>query len=102
MAGSVPSPNERDPIRIVQAIRELFAGRSNAVGTCVLDAGTTASTVTFINCGASSKIFLTPLSADAAAETPTLYVTGVASGQFTLAHSNSASTDRRYSFAVIG
>lgn len=104
MAGNVPQPGERDPRRIVQAIRELFEGRSNAVGEVTLQAGGTATTVTAANCGVDSKVFLFPTTANAAAEVGagTLYCGTVAGGSFTLTHANNAQTDRTFFYVAIG
>jgi dihydrodipicolinate synthase/N-acetylneuraminate lyase len=104
MSGNVPSLTERNPVRIMQAIRDLFAGRSNAVGTCTLTANAASTVVTATNCGADSKVFLTPTTANAAAEigNGTLRVSAVAGGSFTLSHANNAQNDRTYYWGAFG
>lgn len=104
MAGTVPSLNERNPVRILQAIRDLFAGRSNAVGTVTLTAGAMSTAVTAINCGRDSRILLTPTTANAAMEmgAGTLYVSAVGAGTFTLTHAIGVSTDRTFFYAALG
>lgn len=104
MAGNVPHAGETDLSRIVQAIRELFAGRSNAVGTVTLTAGAASTSVSAINCGASSRVFLMPTTAHASAEfgNGTIYVSAVAAGQFTLTHANNAQADRTFFWVVLG
>jgi hypothetical protein len=103
---SVASLNrdEQDLTRIVNVIRQLAEGRSNAVGSVTLSAGVAATTVTAINCGAGSTVLLTPTTANAAAEfkNGTLYVSAVANKSFTLTHANNAQTDRTFLWAAFG
>jgi hypothetical protein len=104
MAGNVPSLQERDPVRINQAIRDLFAGRSNAVGTVTLAANVASTTVSALNCGADSKVFLFPATADAASELGggSCYVSAVDAGGFTIAHANNANTNRTFYWLALG
>lgn len=104
MAGNVPNPKEASTHRIVQAVRELFQGRSNAVGTVTLEAGGTSTSVVAINCGSDSKIFITPTTANAAAEVGAggLYVSSVSAGAFVLTHANNAQTDRTFYYVALG
>ena len=104
MSGNVPVPSERDPYRIVRAIRELFEGRSNAVGTCTLAASAASTTVTAQNCGSGSKVFFMPTTAHAAAELAAgaMYVSAVGNGSFTITHANNAQSDRTFYFAALG
>lgn len=104
MAGNVPQLNETNPRRIVQAIRELFEGRSNAVGTVTLTAGATTTTVTAINCGRESRVFLEPTTANASAErgAGTIYISSVGAGTFEITHANNAQTDRTFFWSALG
>lgn len=102
MAGVVPSPGETSLARIVRSIRDLYEGRSNAVGTLTLAAGTTTTTVQFINCSISSKVFLSPTTANAATAVGTTYVSSKGAGSFTLTHANNAQTDRTFDYVCIG
>jgi len=101
---NVPSLTDTNPIRILTAIRDLFQGRSNAVGTLTLNTGASTTVVSAQNCGRDSQPILTPLTATAAAElgNGTLYVASVSNGSFTLAHSNSSVSDRRFGFVCLG
>lgn len=100
----VPHQMEKDPARIVAAVRDLFEGRSNAVGTVTLTASAATTTVDAINCGPGSRVFLMPTTAHAAAEygNGTLYVSSVASGSFTVTHANNSQTDRIFFFVCLG
>jgi hypothetical protein len=100
----VPGLTETDPKRIVLALQQLAAGRSNAVGIVTLATGAAATVVTDRNCAAGSTPLLMPTTASAAAEigNGTLYVSAVANGSFTLAHANSAVTRRTFLYAIVG
>lgn len=102
MSGNVPAPTERDIVRIVRAIRELFEGRSNASGvfTCTPNAASTV--VTAPNCGADSRVFLQATTANAAAEigNGTIYVSAVSQGAFTVTHANSATEGRTFWYRI--
>lgn len=104
MAGNVPSLYEKDPFRLSQAINELYQGRSNAIGTVTLTASATSTVVAAENCGDESAVFLSPTTANAAAEigNGTIYVSSVGNGTFTLTHANNAQTDRTFGYVAIG
>ena len=104
MAGNVPHLNETNPIKIIQAIRDLFAGRSNAVGTVTLRANETTTTVAAINCGAASRVFLMATTASAAAEVggTALRVSSVGSATFTITHANTADVDKTFFWVALG
>ena len=106
MSGINLAPGETNIVRVVAALRQLIAGRSNAAGTVTLSPNATSTTVAAPNCAASSEIFLFPRSANAAAEVKngTLYVAAstVANKSFVITHANNAQTDRTFSYLAIG
>jgi hypothetical protein len=104
MSGTIVHIAERDPVKQNQAIRDLFAGRSNAVGTVTLTAGAASTVVTAINCGAGSRPFLMPTTANASAEfgNGTIYVSAVGQGEFTITHANNAQIDRTFFWVALG
>ena len=104
MTAYVPGITETDLKKIVLAIQQLSAGRSNAVGTVTLATGTATTVVADKNCAAGSTPLLTPASANAAAEAGngTIYVSAVANGSFTITHANSATTGRTFLYAILG
>jgi hypothetical protein len=104
MAGNPPHARESNPVRLAQAIRELFQGRSNAVGSVTLTANAATTTVTADNCGLDSKVFLMATTANAAAEAggTALRVSSVARGEFTITHANNAQNDRTFFWLAIG
>ena len=104
MTAYVPGITETDLKKIVLALQQVAAGRSNAVGSVTLTTGAATTTVATTNCTSASTPILTPASANAAAElgNGTLYVSAVANGSFTLAHANSATTGRTFLYAILG
>lgn len=101
-----PGPDDTDPKKIVSAIRALAEGRSNAVGSVTLTASATTTVVAAPTCGAESKIFLFPATANAAAElgNGTAYIlsANIIKEQFTVTHANNAQTDRTFYWLAIG
>lgn len=104
MTAYVPGITETDLKKIVLAIQQLAAGRSNAVGSVMLMEGASSTTVTTTNCAVGSVPILVPASANAAAEAGngTMYVSAVANGAFTITHANSATPGRMFLWAVVG
>lgn len=100
-----PHAAEANTWKIVQAVRELWEGRSNAVGTFTLavDPATT-TTVAAPNCGSRSVPLLTPLTANAAAAIAAgnVYVSSITQGAFVVTHPASVQTDRDYGYAIQG
>lgn len=105
MTVSVPGLNETDLKIIIQAIQQLSAGRSNAVGTVTLAvAPATSTTVTSRNCASGTVPILVPTTANAAAAMSGVYVptATIGNGTFVIQHASSAQTDRTYLFALHG
>ena len=104
MTAFVPGITETDLKKIVLAVQQLAAGRSNAVGTVTLATGSATTIVTDKNCAAGSTPLLTPTTANAATEVGngTTYVSAVANGSFIITHANSATTGRTFLYALYG
>lgn len=104
MAGNVPALTETRPQVILQSIRDLFHGRSNAVGTVTLTPNSATTVVNALNIGADTKIFLTATTANAAAEAggTALRVSSVGAGTFTITHANNSQTDRTFFWGAWG
>jgi hypothetical protein len=100
----VPGITELDLKKIILAIQQLAAGRSNAVGTVTLTLGAATTVVTDKNCAIGSTPLLTPTTANAAAEVGngTMYISAVVNGSFTITHANSTITGRTFSYAIHG
>jgi hypothetical protein len=104
MTAYVPGITESDLKKIVLAVQQLAAGRSNAVGTVTLATGSATTVVTDKNCAAGSTPLFTPITANAATEAGngTMFVSAVANGSFTITHANSATTGRTFLYALHG
>lgn len=99
-----PNQNETSVWQIVQAVRELFEGRSHAVGQASLRASQTTTTVSSPNIGESARISLTPRTANAASElgAGTAYVSSVTNGSFVITHASGLSADRTFDWHALG
>jgi hypothetical protein len=95
---------ENDLRKIVQSIRELWQGRSLAVGEVTLRDGHTTTVVEADNCGAGARVFLAPRTLNAAGALATTYipVASVVQGAFTIVHANAVSTDRTFGYECRG
>lgn len=104
MSGNYPSSGERDLRKLVRSIRDLFEGRTNAMGTFTCTVNEATTTVSHPNVGAESRIMITPTTANAAAEygAGTVYVSAKALGSFTVTHANSGTTERTFDYAIQG
>jgi len=98
------SPSETQLYRIVNAVRQLMQGRSDAAGSATLAAGAASTIVTAPNCASGAQVFLCPRTAHASAELAAggCFVSAVASGSFTITHANNTQTDRTFSYACLG
>ena len=104
MTAFVPGMAETDLKKVILALQQLAAGRSNATGTVTLATSASMTIVTDPNCAASTVPLLTPVTANAATEVGngTLYVSAVANGSFTITHANSATAGRTFLYALQG
>jgi hypothetical protein len=104
MTAYVPGITETDLKKIVLAIQQLAAGRSNATGTVTLATGSATTLVTDKNCAIGSVPLLTPTTANAAAEVGngTMFVSAVTNGSFAITHADSATTGRTILYAIHG
>jgi len=103
----VPSTQEKDLSKVILAIQQLAAGRSNATGTVTLATGSATTVVTPTQSGLiapGSNIHLEATTAAAAAERASgnLYVSTVAKDTFTITHTNSATAGRTFMWSVLG
>jgi hypothetical protein len=98
------SPSETQLYVIVNAVRQLMQGRSNAAGGVTLAPNAAATAVAAPNCAPGSQVFLFPRTAHAAAELAAggCYVSTVSGGTFTVTHANNPQTDRTFSYVCLG
>lgn len=98
-------PNEVEHRRqLAQGVNGTRSGKLNAVTQVTLTANSTITTLTDSRIGATTGIFLSPLTADAAAALSGLWVNQALqqNGQATLTHASAASTDRTFNVLLIG
>lgn len=106
MTAYVPGGEETDLKKIIQSLRELAAGRSNAVGTVTLTVSSATTVVTTFKgtCAPGSVPILIPSTANAATEfgTGSWYISSVGVDTFTITHVNSATTGRTFLYVIVG
>jgi len=102
----LPETNETDLKKIVLALQQLGAGRSNAVGTVTLtqNSATTVVTTRTGTCAPGSVPILIPTTANAATEfgAGTWYISSVGIDTFTITHVNSATASRTFLYVLVG
>jgi hypothetical protein len=99
-----PAQDEGSVYRIVQAVRELFEGRSHAVGQVTLRASQATTTVESPNIGSEARIVLFPRTANASADFGggAIYISSVKAGQFVITHPNDADVDKTFDWHALG
>lgn len=87
----------------LEAIRNIFLLRLDAVGELTLTPNVASTAVADIRVTVNSAVVLTPVTASAATElgNGTAYVT-VANESFTVTHANNATADRTFRYIVMG
>ena len=88
--------------QIAVYLREAHQGHLGNVGAVTLSTATAATAVVDFRVGPSSYIGFMPTTANAAAELPNLYVSSRSAEGFTIAHSNTSTADRAYSYCILG
>ncbi len=102
MTATVLNSDEKDLRKIVFQHNEVTRGRSNATGSVTLTVSSTTTDVTAQNCAAGSQVFLSPMTANAAAAVASTYISAVANGSFTITHANNSQTDRDFGYVCLG
>lgn len=85
---------------IATTINELLRGRANNAGSLTLAASVTTTQVIDTRVKLTTRVFLSPRSANACAALTGLYVSDVADGSFTLTHASTATTDRTFDYVL--
>lgn len=88
------------PEDLTRVIRQLMAGKFNAVTTVTLTADATTTTLSDPRITAESFLGFTPLTADARAEGIPSYV--ATDGEAELTHDNDESGDRDFAVLIVG
>lgn len=90
-----------NPFQLKTLLDWILAQVSNNTGVVTLAVGTTTTIVQHGKVNPSSVISLTAQTANAAATQSTIWVTP-GNKQFTITHANTATTDRRFGYAITG
>ena len=98
----IPAPQTTDLRTIVEAIRNIFRLRLDAAGEVTLAINVATTVVADLRVGINSGIVLMPVTANAAVEVGTIYVSSTGSETFTLTHANNATADRTFRYIVMG
>lgn len=105
MSGTYPTPGETNLARLVQSIRDLYAGRNNAFGEFTLAvAPATTTTVRAPNASVNSIPLWVPLTENAAEAHASgdMYISDRQQGEFTVTHPASADVDRTFGYVALG
>jgi hypothetical protein len=89
-----------EPRNIAEVVNNAMNGKTNNTGTITLAASTTTTTITDERLGFDSVILLSPLTANAAAQTP--YVSTKAKGSAVITHTSTAHTDLNFDYIIVG
>jgi hypothetical protein len=89
-------------IRVRDVVNDILRGNFNATIDITLTANSATTALTNPLLSGMSGLYFSPLTANAAAEIPTLYVSAQGSHTATLTHTNSAQVDRTFKLLVIG
>lgn len=100
---SIEDPGTVEVVRrIVRGLNAVADGKLSSVGTVTLTASSTTTTLMDKRIGATSKIFLSPTTANAAAAVGGLYVSATTKNQATLTHASNSQSDRVFGYVVLG
>ncbi len=92
--------------KLAEVVDSLSDGKINATGTVTLTASQATTTLSDRRIGLNTKVFLTPVTANASAEigAGAIYQTlpNTTEGQAVLNHANNSQSDRTFGFALLG
>ena len=89
-----------NPRQISEVVNGILQGKTNNTGSVTLTASTTTTTITDERLGFGSVILLSPLTANAAAQTP--YISSKLKGSVVITHTSVASTDLDFDYVIVG
>jgi len=89
-----------NPREVAEVTNGIMNGKTNNTGSVTLRASNTTTTITDERLGFDSIILLSPLSANAAAQTP--YISTKAKGSVIITHTSTAHTDLNFDYIIVG
>lgn len=102
------APNESNPVKVAQVVRQLMEGRSNAVGTFTLtnDGVATSTTVTAPTAGQNSIVIAFPATAGASTfwRSNNFHIkpSDVTPGQFVVTHAATSTANLTFVWLCLG
>lgn len=102
---SIPTfqPDETKHRRdIAQWAQWINQGHLADVGSVTLNSGAVSTDVVDARVSINSFVGFMPRTANALSAAPTLFVSTIANGGFTITHNNSASVDKTFRYALLG
>lgn len=89
---------------LAQVVNSLRDGKVNSTGTVTLTANAASTTLSDVRIGRTTKIMLTPTTANAATALSTTYVTypNANTEAAVINHANNAQTDRTFTYVLLG
>ncbi len=99
----LPVPSETQLRNVIRTVYALARGGSNSKGTFTLSgAGATTVSVSNVNCGPTSIITLSPVTASAAAQRATVFTlsSNITTGRFTITQATNTATDAIFNYVI--
>lgn len=93
---------ERHRRKIADWSLQANQGHLQCVGNVTLAASTVSTTVADSRIGINSFVGLMPMTANALSAGPTVWVSTIGTGTFSLTHGNSASVDKTFRYCLLG
>lgn len=87
--------------RIADWASQVMVGRLACTGEVTLVAGATTTVVTDTRVGVNTMPILQPATANALSAHPTVYVSGVTNGSFTITHPATAAVDKTFRYVLL-
>lgn len=88
--------------RLFRTIEGIMEGRTRNYGSFTLTANVTTTTVLDARFESHQSVVWSPTTANAAAAMTNVYVSTRNQGEFVLTHSNTATTDRTFTYIIAG
>lgn len=83
-------------------VNDIHQGKTRNTGQVTLNAGAATTVVLDPNFESSQAVFFTPLTANAAAEAASMYVSSKGNQTFTINHINDADVDKTFDYIIVG
>lgn len=88
--------------RLFETLENIYKGRTRNTGTVTLTQSAASTVVQDPLFESSQAVMFSPLTATAAAEAGSMYVSSKGAGTFTITHSNTADADKTFDYLIVG